>query len=80
MSEFIQKKLLTGLVAALFSTCFVYATLTFSKEFNIIPYALYRLFSKGGIDENLFIISFNVILSFVIFFVLYKLLAKMGAR
>lgn len=69
-----NKKLISLILALLISAVFYWYIIEPNNGFNLIVYSIHESISPGGRGESTFIRSFDVLLSFAVFLIFYKLL------
>ncbi|WEK34995.1 MAG: hypothetical protein P0Y53_21110 [Candidatus Pseudobacter hemicellulosilyticus] len=72
-----MNKLLAVVLALLTAGLFLFMVLYSSSGFNFIPYLIHEAISPGGAGETTFIMVFDVLAAILLFWLLYKLFARL---
>ena len=73
-SRLTTKKIISISLAFISATVFLFVVLNPNGSgFNIIPYVLHEMISRGGAAEDGFVVFFDFLVSFLIYWLIYKI-------
>jgi hypothetical protein len=68
-----KTKRISVLISVVISVAFLWFVLSTPNAFNMLPFIIYDMLDRGGEYENIFIATFDVVVSIIMMAIVYKL-------